>query len=161
MGKIAVFPGSFDPFTKGHLNLVERSCPMFDQVVIVVATNQDKAYLFAYNQRVSMIEESVSHLGNVKVIGLENELVATLYNNLGAVVLIRGIRNAIDFEYEKPIAQMNQQIGALETIFLATAPEYSHLSSSLVKEVASYQQDVSAMVPGVVAQALHQYYQDK
>jgi pantetheine-phosphate adenylyltransferase len=144
--KKAVCPGSFDPITNGHLDVIERASGLFDEVVIAVLVNNSKSGLFTIEERVEMITESVQHLNNVKVdtwSGLLVDYCRT--NNIAAIV--KGLRAVSDFDYELQMAQMNLQLKGVDTLLMATKPAYSFLSSSLVREIARYGGDVSTLVP--------------
>lgn len=162
MTKIALFPGSFDPFTKGHLDTVIRASRLFDQVVIAVMTNAAKQPLFDSATKVNLIEQTTSDLENVRVVAQPKTLTARFAQTIGAQYLIRGIRNANDFEYERDIAALNQtQNAQLETVLLLAKQEYAFISSSMVKEIASFGGNIDQLVPTVVAQALQQKLQSK
>ena len=136
MRKIALFPGSFDPMTNGHLNLIERSAKLFDEVIIGVFINTSKQTLFTPEEKKYLIEEATKEMPNVRVIMQETQLTVESAKSLGANFLIRGIRNVKDYEYEKDIAKMNQHLAPeIETVFLLAEEPYAHVSSSLLKEV--------------------------
>lgn len=144
-----VCPGSFDPVTNGHLDVIERASPLFDEVVVGVLVNVAKKGLFTVEERIEMLREVTAPLGNVTVESFEGLLVDFCRaRDIPAVV--RGLRAVTDFEYELSMAQMNYRLSSLETLFVATNPDYSFLSSTLVKEVASYGGDVSGLVPDTV-----------
>jgi pantetheine-phosphate adenylyltransferase len=144
-----VCPGSFDPVTNGHLDVIERAAGLFDQVVIAVLVNVSKKGLFSVDERIAMLREVAGHLPNVVVESFDGLLVDYCrQRDIPAVV--KGLRAVTDFDYELQMAQMNHRLTRLETLFVATNPEYSYLSSSLVKEVAAYGGDVSGLVPDVV-----------
>lgn len=160
MKKIALFPGSFDPFTNGHLNTVERSADLFDEVIVAVVTNTSKVGMFSVEEKLSLINESIKGLSNVKVIAQEEGLTVTIAEKLGARFLIRGIRNLTDYEYEKNIASMNNRLNdKIETVFLLADEEYANVSSSIIKEIAKFNGDVAPFVPPVVKTALENKYQ--
>lgn len=157
MTKIALFPGSFDPLTNGHLNLIERSTKLFDKVIIGVFVNTNKTALFTLAEKVNMIKLAVQHLPNVAVIVQETKLTVESAIELDANFLIRGIRNVKDYEYEKDIARMNQHLAPeIETIFLLAEEPYTHISSTLLKEVLKFGGDVSMYLPEAVNSALNQ-----
>ena len=134
MRKIALFPGSFDPMTNGHLNLIERSAKLFDEVIIGVFINTSKQTLFTPEEKKYLIEEATKEMPNVRVIMQETQLTVESAKSLGANFLIRGIRNVKDYEYEKDIAKMNQHLAPeIETVFLLAEEPYAHVSSSLLK----------------------------
>jgi pantetheine-phosphate adenylyltransferase len=144
-----VCPGSFDPVTNGHLDVIERAAGLFDEVVIAVLVNVSKEGLFSVDERIAMLREVAGHLPNVVVESFDGLLVDYCrQRDIPAVV--KGLRAVTDFDYELQMAQMNHRLTRLETLFVATNPEYSYLSSSLVKEVAAYGGDVSGLVPNVV-----------
>ena len=144
-----VCPGSFDPVTNGHLDVIERAAGLFDEVVIAVLVNVSKKGLFSVDERIAMLREVAGHLPNVVVESFDGLLVDYCrQRDIPAVV--KGLRAVTDFDYELQMAQMNHRLTGLETLFVATNPEYSYLSSSLLKEVAAYGGDVSGLVPDVV-----------
>lgn len=155
MTRIALFPGSFDPFTMGHLNTIERSSLLFDQVIIGVFTNTAKQSLFDADEKEKMIKEATKHLTNVRVIRQDRKLTVEVAQELGAQFLIRGIRNTQDYEYEKNIALMNRHLEAkIDTVFLLADEKYSHISSSILKEILTFGGDVSDYLPEAVNRAL-------
>lgn len=159
MKKIGIFPGSFDPLTLGHLDLIERGSKLFDELIVLVAVNTTKKGLFEPNERVTLIEEAVKGIKNVSVELYSDGLVATYYCNKNAVALLRGVRNALDFEYESNIAIINRkQYESLETILMYANEEYRYLSSSMIKEVAYFKGDISDMVPPNVRMAIEEKY---
>lgn len=150
----AIFPGSFDPPTFGHLNIIERARTMFSEIHLVVAVNSEKKYLFSERERVDLLNELVRQWDNVFVHTC-NRLIVEYARSLGIQVLIRGVRNLADFSYEFDLAMMNRGLNPeIETVFLSTDPEFFVLRSSAIKELASYGGDVSSMVPAPVAEAL-------
>lgn len=153
--KIAIFPGSFDPLTLGHLDLIERGSKLFDELIVLIAVNTNKKALFTLQERIELVTSSVRHLENVCVDSFSDGLVATYYQEKGATALLRGVRNALDFEYESNISIINRkQFADLETILLYANEEYRYLSSSLIKEIAYFKGDISKMVPEIVQQAM-------
>lgn len=151
--KIALFPGSFDPFHNGHLEIVERSSRLFDKVVVAAMRNPQKAGpLFTLEERQKLIEESVKHIANVEIVSLST-LVVTLARELGASVIIRGLRAVSDFENELQMAQMNRELSGIDTVFIPTSAQYSFIASRLLREVASYGGDVTSMVPTPISVA--------
>ncbi|HTY05190.1 MAG TPA: pantetheine-phosphate adenylyltransferase [Gemmatimonadales bacterium] len=153
MTRIAVYPGSFDPVTKGHADLIRRSLAFSDRVVVAVAVNVSKQPLFTLEERVALIRETVD-LTNVEVRSFDGLLV-DFAREVGATILIRGLRAVSDFEYEFQMALMNRTLApALETVFLVPAFDLTYLSSSLVREVARFGGDVSALVHPAVQRAL-------
>ena len=153
MGLTALCPGTFDPVTNGHLDVVGRAASTFDVVVVGVLENPSKTPLFAVAERIALLEEGVRHLGNVRV-GAFGGLLVGYAREQGASVIVKGLRAVSDYEYEIQMAQMNQRIGEIETLFMATSPKWSFLSSSLVKEVARLGGDVEGLVPDHVRKAL-------
>jgi pantetheine-phosphate adenylyltransferase len=145
----AVCPGSFDPITFGHLDVIERASGIFDEVIIAVMVNRTKASLFTVEERISMIKDVVAKYPNVKVDSWSGLLVDYCKTN-GVSAIVKGLRAVSDFDYELQMAQMNLQLKGVDTLFMATTPAYSFLSSSLVKEIANYGGDVSALVPANV-----------
>jgi pantetheine-phosphate adenylyltransferase len=152
--KIAIYPGSFDPITYGHLDIIERGLEVFDQIIIAVARNSEKKSLFSANERISLIEEVFADNPSVKVDTFDGLLVDYVVSK-GARVILRGLRAVSDFEYEFQIAQMNHNLRReVETLFMMTSVPYGYLSSSIVKEVASLQGPVESLVPPVIRKAL-------
>lgn len=152
--KVAIFPGSFDPLTLGHLDLIKRGSALFDQLAVAVMDNASKHPLFSLDERVAQVKEAVSGLSNVSVITSQG-LTVDLMNKIGADYLMRGLRNSKDFEYERDIASMNQFLDdQVETVFLLADPKYQHLSSSLLKEVTMAGGDISAYLPANINAAL-------
>lgn len=144
-----VCPGSFDPVTNGHYDVIERSTRLFDEVVVAVLVNVSKKSLFTVDERIEMLREVTAPLGNVVVERFEGLLV-DFCSERGIPAIVRGLRALTDFEYELSMAQMNHRLTNVETLFVATKPDYSFLSSSLVKEVAAHGGDVSGLVPDAV-----------
>lgn len=154
MTKRVVYPGTFDPITNGHKDLVERAASMFDEVVVAIASSEKKQPMFALEQRVTLAEQSLSHLANVRVVGF-SKLLAHFCADLDAHFVLRGLRAVSDFEYEFQLANMNRQLAPdMETVFLTPAEHLSYISSSLVREIATLDGDVSKFVPEPVYQAL-------
>ncbi len=149
----AVCPGSFDPVTYGHLDVIERAASRFDQVLVACTSNLGKEPLFAVDERVDLVRAATAHLDNVRIETFDGLLVDFCRAH-GVGLIVKGLRAVSDFEYELQMAQMNSTIGEVETLFMTTSPVYSFLSSSLVKEVARFGADVSGFVPPVVAAAL-------
>lgn len=150
MSKIAVFPGSFDPITIGHVDLVNRALPLFDEIVVAIGVNTQKKSLFELEQRIAWLEAVFQEEPKVRVDHFEN-LTAHYCGRIGAKYLLRGLRNASDFDYEKTISQLNHTIGkGLETIFLISQPAYSHISSTIVREIINGGGDASPFLPAEV-----------
>ena len=141
-----VCPGSFDPVTYGHLDVIERASRLYDEVTVGVLVNTSKDGLFTVEERIDMLREVTAGLGNVNVDSFRGLLV-DYCRDQGIPVVVKGLRAVSDFDYELQMAQMNNRLSGLETLFVATNPEYSFLSSSLVREVATWGGDVSALVP--------------
>jgi pantetheine-phosphate adenylyltransferase len=151
---IAVYPGSFDPITYGHLDIIERGLEVFDEIIIAVARNSEKKSLFSTAERINLIKEALSGNRRVMVDTFDGLLVDYVISR-GARVILRGLRAVSDFEYEFQIAQMNHNLKSeIETLFMMTSVPYGYLSSSIVKEVAALQGPVESLVPPVVRKAL-------
>lgn len=147
MTKIAVFPGSFDPITIGHVDLVERALPLFDKIVVAIGVNSQKSYLFPLDQRLKWLREVFKTMPNVEVDHFEF-LTANYCKKIGAQYLLRGLRYGSDFDYEKTISQLNYIIGdGLDTFFLISRPAYSHISSTIVREIIKGGGDASPFIP--------------
>lgn len=149
----AVCPGSFDPVTLGHLDIVERASKIYDEVIVAVLVNKKKSSLYTVDERMALLSEVTAAYGNVKVDSFHGLLVDYCRSN-DIPVIVRGLRAISDFDYELQLAQMNHGLAGVETLFMTTNPLYSFLSSSLVKEVATYGGDVSGLVPPVVNASL-------
>lgn len=154
-----IYPGSFDPVTFGHLDIIKRSSVMFDEVIVGILNNSTKRPLFSAKERMEMLEDAVKEFSNVKVICFEGLLVDFMKKN-DISVIVRGLRAITDFDYELQIAQSNRKVSgdSIDTIFLATSVEYAYLSSSMVREYASYGTDVSDFVPAYVNQKLKEHF---
>jgi pantetheine-phosphate adenylyltransferase len=153
MGLTALCPGTFDPVTNGHLDIIERAGQRFDAVVVGVLDNPAKEPLFSTEERVQMLEDVTAGISTVTVTSFDGLLVESA-KRLGADVVVKGLRAVTDFEYEIQMAQMNHALAGVETLFMTTSPSWSFLSSSLVKEVARFGGDVSGLVPPVVVERL-------
>ena len=151
--KRAVCPGSFDPITFGHLDIIERASSQFDEVIVAVFVNRNKAGLFSVQERMDLISENIKKFSNVRVDSGSGLLVEYCKKN-GVQAIVKGLRGVTDFDYELQMAQVHIQASGVETMFMATAPAHSFLSSSIVKELAHYGGDVSSMVPANVNAAL-------
>lgn len=157
--KRAVYPGSFDPVTFGHLDVIRRASEMFDVLIVSVLNNKTKSPLFSVEERVKILKEATKDIPNVEVDSFTGLLINyTAENNIH--VAVRGLRAITDFEYELQIAQTNRKLsqGALDTVFLTTSLEYAYLSSSSVKEIASFGGDISECVPDFVAKLMKEKY---
>lgn len=153
-----LYPGTFDPITNGHLDLIERAARMFDSIVVAVAESEKKKPLFSLEERVALVTEVTRHLDNVEVSGFNN-LLAFHCQEQGANVLLRGLRAVSDFEYEFQLANMNRHLDStIETVFLTPAEHLSFISSSLVREIASLKGDVTPFIPAQVSEALNQKF---
>ncbi len=154
----ALIPGSFDPVTFGHLDVIERTARLFDHVLVVVVANPGKApALFSVDERQAMLADVTAHLANVEIGAFEGLLVDFALAN-GVEAIVKGLRAVSDFDFELQMAQVNERMSGIATVFFPTAPEHSFLSSSLVREVARFGGDVSAMVPSPVAQRLKERF---
>jgi pantetheine-phosphate adenylyltransferase len=148
-----VCPGSFDPVTNGHLDVIERASRLYDEVTVAVLVNAAKSGLFPVDERIEMLREVTAGFGNVKIDSFQGLLVDYCRDH-DIPVVVKGLRAVSDFDYELQMSQMNNRLTGVETLFVATNPEYSFLSSSLVKEVAKWGGDVSALVPEPVLRRL-------
>ncbi len=154
MQRIAVYPGTFDPITNGHTDLVSRAARVFPKVIIGIAESPHKKPLFSLEERISQAQNQMAHLSNVQVVGFSNLLVEFV-QQIGASVIVRGLRAVSDFEYEFQLASMNRHLAPnVETLFLTPDEDYSFISSSLVKEIARLDGDVSEFVCAEVEQAM-------
>lgn len=150
----AVYPGTFDPVTNGHIDIIARATKLFDEVIVAVAVNSNKGPLFSIDQRVDLLRQVTTGFDNVTIIGFDNLLVDCA-KQLGANVILRGLRALSDFEYEFQLAGMNRRLSSeLETVFLTPAEQYEFISSSMIKEIARLGGDVSDFVPDSVQQYL-------
>ena len=160
--KTAVYPGSFDPVTYGHLDIIRRASSMFDELIVAVMNNSAKTPLFTLDERVKMLRESVKDLPNVRIESFGGLLIDYCKAN-NIHIVIRGLRAITDFEYELQIAQTNKELShnQVDTVFLTTSLKYSYLSSSVVKEIASYNGDITPCVPDFIAECLYRKYGHK
>lgn len=160
--KAAIYPGSFDPMTLGHLDVIQRASKMFDQLTVSVLDNKAKNALFSVEERVNILREATKDLPNVTVDSFDGLLI-DYAKKKDIHVSVRGLRAITDFEYELQIAQTNRKLsnGALDTVFLTTSLEYAYLSSSSVKEIASFQGDISQCVPDFVVDLVKEKFQKK
>ena len=158
MAKIGLYPGSFDPVTYGHLDLIYRGSKLFDKLYIAIAINSKKQGLFTIEERKELLEAVTKSIENVEVV-ICDKLTAEFANDLNATAILRGLRAVTDFEYEMQMASTNNILYPnIETIFVMTRTEYSFLSSSIVKEIASYGGDISPFVPPIVRERLYKKY---
>lgn len=156
----AIYPGSFDPMTNGHLDVIRRTAAIFDRVVIGILINQNKQPMFTLEERVEMIQEATKEIPNIEVYTFSG-LVVEFAKKMNASVLIRGLRSMVDFEYELQMAQINRKIDdEIDTLFFATNPEISYVSSSAVKELWHYRQDITDYVPKCVINKLEEKEND-
>lgn len=154
MSITAIYPGTFDPITHGHIDLAERAARMFGKVVVAVAENRNKAPLFALEERVVMAQEALQGTSNIEVIGFDTLLIECA-RQTGSAVILRGLRAVSDFEFEFQLAGMNRHLGPeIETVFMTPSERYAFISSSLIREIARFGGDVSAFVPEGVSTAL-------
>ena len=152
--KIALTPGTFDPITNGHLDVITRAAQLMDEVIVAVAASQKKSPLFTLEERVKLVEQATAHLDNVKVMPFTGLLVDFAHEQ-GANVVVKGLRAITDFEYEFQMTALNYQLSeTLETVFIMLPPEYMYLSSSIVREIASFRGDIDQFVSPCVAEAL-------
>ena len=158
MKNIAVYPGSFDPVTNGHIDLIQRSAALFDEVVVAILRNSSKTPLFSINERGAMLESAVSGIGNVSITDFSGLLV-DFAEQIGASVIIRGIRAISDYEYELQMALINRRLSSrVETVFMLPAETYSFVSSKLIKEIASHGGALSGLVPEDVENRLRKRF---
>jgi pantetheine-phosphate adenylyltransferase len=144
--------------TNGHIDVVERAARLFDEVVVAILHNQSKRGTFTIDERIALLEPSLAHLDNVRIASWEGTLVVDVCREVGAQSMVKGLRGGTDFAYELPMAHMNKHLSGVETLFIASAPDLQHVSSSLIKEVVKYGGDVSGLVPDHVIAALEERY---
>lgn len=147
-------PGSYDPVTNGHIDVIERASALFDEVVVAVLHNQAKQGTFAVDERLDLLHGALAHLDNVRIAAWADRLVVDVCLEVGASSMVKGLRGGTDFAYELPMAHMNRHLTGVETLFLSAAPDLQHVSSSLIKEVVRFGGDVSGLVPEPVLEAL-------
>ncbi len=151
-----IYPGTFDPITLGHINLLERAAKLADKLIIAIAFSEKKSPMFTFEERVDLVKESCAHLDNIEVIGFKG-LIVDVAKNYEATAVLRGVRNATDFDYEIQMAHMNHHLHSdFETLFLTPANEYAYISSTLVREISTMKGDVSQLVSEPVLKALQQ-----
>ena len=152
---IALFPGSFDPITNGHLDVAKKAATMFDKVYVVIMTNTNKHYLFNSQERTQMAQETLKDIPNIEVLAKPDQLTVDVARHLKASAIIRGVRNTEDFLYEQQIAGINERLNdQVHTVLLFTDPENSFVASSMIKEVARFNGDIEQFLPANVADAL-------
>ena len=149
MKKTAVFPGSFDPLTLGHTDIIDRGLPLFDEIIIAIGTNSSKKYMFSLEERKEFIEKTYAGQPKIRVDTYEG-LTIDYCAKVGSQFILRGLRNPADFEFEKAIAQTNRKMSEIETVFLLTSADTSYISSSIVRDILFNKGDVSMLVPGAV-----------
>ena len=155
MKTIAIYPGSFDPITNGHIDLIHRACKLFDEVIIAITQNANKTSLLSINQRIEAVEASIKPISNTRVLGF-NSLLVDFARDHNAQIIIRGLRAVSDFEYEFQLSGMNKRLNPrIETLFMTPSEEFANISSSLVREILSLGGDISAFVPKPVEAILH------
>ncbi|MCH9660000.1 MAG: pantetheine-phosphate adenylyltransferase [Bacteroidetes bacterium] len=146
MKRIAVFPGSFDPITLGHVDIIERALPLFDEIIVAIGVNAAKKYMWTLDERVALLNKTFAAHDKVKI-DTYTGLTASFCKEQRAQYILRGLRNAIDFSYEQTIAQANDKVNGVDSVFLICSPEYSHISSSIVRDIARNKGDYSTLVP--------------
>ncbi len=158
MSNVAIYPGTFDPITNGHIELITRSLSIFDEVIVAVAPSKKKKPLFTVKERIKLIEQSVAKLKGARADSFDN-LLMDYAEETGSLAVVRGLRAVSDFEYELQMALMNRRLNAnIETVFLMPSQEYTFLSSTMVKEVVSFGGSVNGLVPAVVEEALNRKF---
>ena len=155
MKTISIYPGSFDPITNGHIDLIHRACKLFDEVIIAITQNANKTSLLSIDQRIESVEASIKSINNTRVWGF-NSLLVDFARDQNAQIIIRGLRAVSDFDYEFQLSGMNKRLNpGIETLFMTPSEEFANISSSLVREIFSLGGDISAFVPSSVAKILH------
>ncbi|MBW2939132.1 pantetheine-phosphate adenylyltransferase [Aureisphaera sp. CAU 1614] len=142
----AVFPGSFDPITLGHIDIIERGLLLFDEIIVAIGSNADKKYMWSLEERIEYIEKAFEGNPKIKVASYKG-LTVDFCHSVDAKFLLRGLRNSLDFSYEKSIAQNNAKLAGVESVFLVCSPEVSHISSTIVRDIARNNGDYSNLVP--------------
>ncbi|MFH1001743.1 MAG: pantetheine-phosphate adenylyltransferase [bacterium] len=159
--KIAIYPGSFDPITNGHLNIIERTIKIVDKLIVAVSVDSKKSTLFSAQERADMIKEAIKDLEDVKVLSFSGLLTDFVRKNKASII-IRGMRAISDFEHESQLALMNKRLAPeIETVFMVTCSKYSYLNSSIVKEIASLNGNISQLVPEIVEKKLKTLFFNK
>ncbi len=156
MATICVCPGSYDPVTNGHLDVIERASTLFDEVVVAVLYNPAKTGTFPVERRIELIQQALGSRPRVRVESFAGRLLVDVCQDLGAGAIVKGLRGSTDFAFELPMALMNRHLTGVETVFLPGNPAYEHVSSSLIKEVHALGGDITGLVPDVVLAALHE-----
>jgi pantetheine-phosphate adenylyltransferase len=144
--KIAVFPGSFDPITLGHVDIIERALPLFDEIIVAIGTNASKKYMWTLEERKEKLSKAFSDQVKVSV-AVYSGLTANFCKKNKAQYILRGLRNTTDFTYEQTIAQANEKVNGVDSVFLICSPEFSHISSSIVRDIARHDGDYSSLIP--------------
>ena len=158
---VCVYPGSFDPVTLGHLDMIKRACTIFAEVRVAVLNNPDKTKAFSVEERIAMLEKVCQNLPNVRIDSFSGLLVDYM-RKTGVGIVLRGLRSAGDFETEFQMAQMNSQLNeSVESLFMMTSPEYAYVSSSIIKQIVTFGGDVSAFVPGCILPEVTERFQNK
>lgn len=161
MYRTAIYAGTFDPITNGHVDVIERACELFDKVFVVIAVNSKKITLFTEEERLEMIKSALSHIENVDVV-THRKLTVEIAEDKNAIAMIRGIRAVSDFEYEFQIALMNRKLAPkIHTVFLTPHEKYTYLNSSIIREMARYGRDTSEFVPANVAEKLIEKFRNE
>lgn len=156
--RIAVFPGSFDPFTIGHCSIIKRAIPMFDKIIVAIGINEDKQSFFSVEQKFNWVKKIFIDNDNV-LVDIFNSLTIEYAKKTGAKFLLRGLRTSADFEFERQIGQVNKSLyPEIESIYLLTLPEHTFISSTIVREIIKYKGDVSQFVPKIIADEIHNSY---
>jgi len=145
--KIAVFPGSFDPITLGHVDIINRALPLFDTIIIAIGSNATKKHMWSLQDRKTAIEQLFNNNNNAIKVATYDGLTATFCKSQGAQFILRGLRNSTDFEYEQTIAQANDKVNGIDSVFIISSPEYGFISSSIVRDIARNGGDYSKLVP--------------